>query len=66
MAGLDAKAMLIETQPDVFWETAHYAGWPAVLVRFGMGERDWLETLIARAWWDKAPRPIRAAYGARP
>jgi len=66
ITGLDAKAMLIATQPDVFWETDHYVGWPAVLVRFGIGERAWLDTLIARAWWDKAPRGVRAAWGTRP
>ena len=66
MTALDAKAMLIETQPELFWETGHYRGWPALLVRFGLGERDWLQTLIARAWWDKAPRAVRAARGPRP
>lgn len=66
MTGLDAKAMLMETQPELFWETDHYRGWPAVLVRLGLGEREWIETLIARAWWDKAPRAVRAGFGVRP
>lgn len=63
---LDEKAMLLEAAPGVFWESDHYRGWPAVLVRFGAGERDWLETLVTRAWWDKAPRALRAAHGPRP
>ena len=29
----DEKAVLIETDPETFWETDHYRGWPAVLVR---------------------------------
>ncbi len=62
MTSLDAKAMLIETQPETFWETDHYRGWPAVLVRFGTGERDWIGTLIARAWWAKAPAALRKAH----
>ncbi len=66
MTSLDEKAMLIDVSPEVFWETAHYQDWPAVLVRFDTGERDWLETLIARTWWDKAPKVVRAAYGPRP
>lgn len=66
MTDLDAKAMLFEVAAEVFWETDHYRGWPALLVRFGVGERGWLETLVARAWWDKAARAVRAASGARP
>jgi hypothetical protein len=31
---LDDKEMLMMTDPDTFWETDHYSGWPAVLVRF--------------------------------
>jgi hypothetical protein len=32
---LQEKEVLIETDPDTFWESDHYRGWPAVLVRFG-------------------------------
>lgn len=66
MISIEEKTMLIEIAPQVFWETAHYQGYGAVLVRFGQGEREWVETLIARAWWDKASRAVRAAFGARP
>jgi hypothetical protein len=66
LAPLPEKEMLLETAPDVFWETDHYRGWPAVLVRFGRGERAWLETLIRRAWWDRAPAALRKAHGPRP
>lgn len=66
MTGPEAKAMLIETQPELFWETDHYRGWPAVLVRFGVGERGWLELLVTRAWWDKAGRAMCKSFGVRP
>jgi hypothetical protein len=66
MMPLAEKDVLLETAPRVFWETDHYRGWPAVLVRYGRGERDWLETLIRRAWWDKAPVKVRKAHGERP
>ena len=66
MTALPDKAMLMEIAPQLFWETEHYRAWPAVLVRLRTGERDWLETLVARAWWDKAPRKIRSGYGPRP
>ena len=35
MIGAEEKAMLIETDPDTFWETDHYRGWPGLLVRYG-------------------------------
>src|SRR5688572_1114188 len=34
------KELLMETEPDTFWETPHYRGWPAVLVRYGSPSRE--------------------------
>lgn len=61
----DEKAILLETDPDTFWETDHYRGYPAVLVRYG-GDRERIETLIRRRWWDLAKKPERTAFGDRP
>lgn len=58
------KQILMETDPDTFWETDHYRNWPAVLVRYGSADRERIENVIARAWWDRASRKQRAAYGA--
>ena len=66
MLPLADKDVLLDTAPGIFWQTDHYRGWPAVLVRFGAGERAWLEQLIMRAWWDKAPVRLRKAHGPRP
>ncbi|MDQ8755179.1 MmcQ/YjbR family DNA-binding protein [Sphingosinicella sp. LHD-64] len=60
---LDEKEILMETDPDTFWETAHYRGWPAVLVRFGSVDRERIENVIRRAWWDRASNRQRAAHG---
>jgi len=30
----DTVDMLTQTDPDTYWQTAHYEGWPAVLVRY--------------------------------
>lgn len=59
------KAILLETDPETFWETDHYRGWPGLLVRYGR-ERERVEMLIRRAWWDRAKKPQRAAFGERP
>ena len=60
------KELLMETDPDTFWETDHYRGWPGVLVRFGSPERERIENVITRAWWDKASKAQRQAFGSRP
>ena len=57
------KELLFETDPDTFWETEHYRGWPAVLVRYQSPARDRIEMLIERAWWDRASRAQRAEHG---
>ena len=63
---LPEKELLMETDPDTFWETAHYRGWPAVLVRYGSADRERIETVIVRAWWDRLKKAQREAFGDRP
>ena len=63
---LPEKDILMETDPDTFWETAHYRGWPAVLVRYQSADPERVSNVIARAWWDKAPRALRNDFGERP
>ena len=65
-SSIDEKRMLIETDPDTFWETAHYRNYPAVLVRYGSDARDRVETYIKRAWWDRTRKAQRQAFGERP
>jgi hypothetical protein len=31
----EEKAVLLATDPESFWQTAHYEGWPGLLVRYG-------------------------------
>jgi hypothetical protein len=33
MCELEEKSALIEAAPDIYFETDHYTGWPAVLAR---------------------------------
>ena len=60
------KELLMETEPDTFWETPHYSGYPAVLVRYGRPSRERIELVIQRAWWDRASKVQRASFGPRP
>lgn len=63
----EEKAVLLETDPDSFWQTPHYEGWPGVLVRYGAADRDCIARVIERAWWDRASKQQRAERsGERP
>ena len=57
------KEMLIETDPDSFWQTDHYRNYPALLARYGTDARDRIELYIRRRWWDVAKKPQRIAAG---
>ncbi|MFD1786966.1 MmcQ/YjbR family DNA-binding protein [Sphingomonas floccifaciens] len=62
----DEKTVLLETDPATFWQTTHYDGWPVVLVRYGSDAVGRIVLLIERAWWDRASKAQRMAYGERP
>ena len=56
---LDIVELLKETDPSTFWQSAHYEGWPAVLVRYGSEDRDRVRDVVSRshAWTAAKPRP---------
>ena len=57
---LDTVEILMETDPDTFWQTPHYQGWPAVLVRFGSADPDRVRSIIQRSRdWAAAMKPAR-------
>lgn len=66
MSTHDEKAVLLETDPETFWQTPHYEGWAGLLVRYGAADPERVRTVIRRAWWDRASRAQRAAFGERP
>jgi hypothetical protein len=66
MAPVEEKELLMETDPETFWETDHYRGYPAVLVRFESTERERIENVIRRAWWDRLTKAQQKNFGPRP
>jgi hypothetical protein len=50
--------------PDVFFITPHYEGWPGVLVRLDAVDRAQLEELIEDAWRIRAPKRVVAEHEA--
>jgi hypothetical protein len=58
---LDTVEILKETDPDTFWQTPHYEGWPAVLIRFDSADQDRVREMIERARdWAAAMKPARS------
>jgi hypothetical protein len=55
---LDTVEMLKETDPDTFWQTPHYEGWPAVLIRFGSADPERVRAMIERSrdWTAAKPK----------
>jgi hypothetical protein len=58
MCPLEEKELLMEAAPDLYYETAHYKGWPAVLVRIHAIPIDELRLRMRRAWTMYAPKSL--------
>jgi hypothetical protein len=56
---------LVADEPDVFFTTSHFQGFPAVLARLDVLGREALEELVVEAWADRAPaRLVREHLGS--
>jgi hypothetical protein len=56
---LDTIELLKETDPDTFWQTPHYEGWPGVLIRYDSKDPERVREIVRRshAWTAAKPRP---------
>jgi hypothetical protein len=61
---LVAKEALIADDPDVYFTTPHFDGYPAVLVRLERIGLDELEELIVEGWLARAPKRLAKEYVA--
>ena len=59
---LGAKEALIQDEPNVFFTTPHFDGYPAVLVRLDEIGLDELEEVIVEAWLARAPKRLAQDY----
>ena len=57
---VDEQEYLIEAQPDIYYITDHYRGWPAVLARLARLRVPECRLRLERAWRVKAPRSLVA------
>lgn len=61
---LVAKDALIADDPDVYFTTPHFDGYPAVLVLLEKIAPEELKELIVEAWLTRAPKRAAKAYVA--
>ena len=62
MCPLEEKEMLMEAAPDIYFETDHYRGWPAILVRIHEIDPDELRHRLERAFVMQAPKGVVKAW----
>jgi len=50
--------MLKETEPETYWQSPHYEGWPAVLVRYDTKDDERVRDLVRRSrdWSASLPK----------
>jgi hypothetical protein len=58
MCPIEEKELLIEAAPEFYFETDHYKGWPAILVRIHLIPLDELALRLSRAWHMQAPKSL--------
>ena len=59
-----AKEALIADDPDVYFTTPHFDGYPAILVQLEHIDLEELEELLVEGWLCKAPKKLAATYRA--
>jgi hypothetical protein len=64
VADMGEREALLQGQPDVFFSTPHYDGYPYVLVRLELVDRAELAELLEEAWRVRAARRVVQAYDA--
>ena len=57
---LETIDMLRETEPETYWQSKHYEGWPAVLVRYDSPDPERVRRVIEQGYEQAtAKRPVR-------
>jgi hypothetical protein len=56
------KDFLLRAEPEKFFTTPHYDGYPSVLVHLAAVDREELAELLADAWRTRAPKRLADAF----
>jgi hypothetical protein len=60
----DDKQFLIDANPDVYFSSPHYDGWPGLQIRLENINLDELRERLEDAWLIQAPKRLATAYVA--
>lgn len=63
ISGEGEKEMLLTTEPEKYFTTDHYDGYPAILVRLAAIDDKELTALLADAWRIQAPKRLVKEHG---
>lgn len=59
---MEQKELLLEMSPQIYFETDHYRGWPAVLVRLSAVTDAELGQRLLDGWLYRAPKRLAAGW----
>lgn len=60
----DEKQLFLDANPDVYFTSPHYNGFPAVQIRLEQIDEDELRERLEDAWLIQAPKRLASAYMA--
>jgi hypothetical protein len=62
VADEEAKQALLSGEPEIYFTTPHFDGYPSVLIRLERIPREELEETLAEAWLSRAPKRVADAW----
>lgn len=62
---IEQREILVEAEPEVFFFTAHYRDWPAVLCRLATATPDHVRPYLERSWRKRCPKRLLAGVAPR-
>ena len=60
----EEKELILDSNPDVYFTSPHYRGFPAVQIRLENVDREELLQRLEDAWLIQAPKRLAASYVA--
>jgi hypothetical protein len=58
----DEKQLILDSNPDVYFTSPHYNGWPGVQIRLEAVDPDEIRMRLEDAWLIQAPKKLAAAF----
>jgi hypothetical protein len=66
LVDMEQREALIQSDPEKFFITPHYANYPSVLIRLSAIDEDEIADLLEDSWWNKAPKRLQKAHEGKP